>query len=131
MPHHEIVSQAAFPERNSLLVWTLDYLSLALCLDWAPATIQETPTADGEVDLRRNYALDDESVTERLREVYEGTMIEDQPLLEAIKATTAGGGGYQVSAAADAAAIRAYQIVEALLAEERGRAFTRGSRRHD
>ena len=35
----------------------------------------------------RNYAHDDESVTERLREVYEGTMIEDQPLLEAIQAT--------------------------------------------
>jgi vanillate O-demethylase monooxygenase subunit len=69
----------------------------------------------------RNYARDDESVTERLREVYEGTMTEDQPLLEAIQATTGGGAGYQVSAAADAAAIRAYQIVEALLAEERGR----------
>jgi hypothetical protein len=65
------------------------------------------------------------SVTERLREVYEGTMIEDQPLLEAIQATTAGEFGYQVSAAADAAAIRAYQIVEALLAEERGPVFSR------
>ena len=66
----------------------------------------------------RNYAPGDESVTERLREVYEGTMTEDQPLLEAIQATTGGAIGYQVSAAADAAAIRAYQIVEALLAEE-------------
>jgi len=73
----------------------------------------------------RNYAHDDESVTERLREVYEGTMTEDQPLLEAIQATTAGEFGYQVSAAADAAAIRAYQIVEALLAEERGPVFSR------
>jgi vanillate O-demethylase monooxygenase subunit len=79
----------------------------------------------------RNYARDDESVTERLREVYEGTMTEDQPLLEAIQATTGGGAGYQVSAAADAAAIRAYQIVEALLAEERGRPFTRGRGRRD
>jgi vanillate O-demethylase monooxygenase subunit len=80
----------------------------------------------------RNYAHDDESVTERLREVYEGTMAEDQPLLEAIQATTAGGAGYQVSAAADAAAIRAYQIVEALLAEERGRPLTRRrARRRD
>ncbi|HVD89863.1 MAG TPA: aromatic ring-hydroxylating dioxygenase subunit alpha, partial [Jatrophihabitantaceae bacterium] len=34
----------------------------------------------------RNYALDDESVTERLREVYEGTMVEDRPLLETIQA---------------------------------------------
>jgi phenylpropionate dioxygenase-like ring-hydroxylating dioxygenase large terminal subunit len=79
----------------------------------------------------RNYAHDDGSVTGRLREVYEGTMAEDQPLLEAIQATTAGAAGYRVSAAADAAAIRAYQIVEALLAEERGRAFTKDSRRRD
>lgn len=79
----------------------------------------------------RNYARDDESVTERLREVYEGTMSEDQPLLEAIQAGTGGAAGYQVSAAADAAAIRAYQIVEAMLARERGPAFTRwhGTRR--
>lgn len=69
----------------------------------------------------RNYAPDDPSVTERLREVYEGTMIEDQPLLEAIQAASPGGAGYGVSAAADAAAIRAYQIVEAMLAEERPR----------
>jgi len=79
----------------------------------------------------RNYAHDDESVTGRLREVYEGTMAEDQPLLEAIQATTGGAAGYRVSAAADAAAIRAYQIVEALLAEERGRTFTRDSGRRD
>jgi hypothetical protein len=58
-------------------------------------------------------------------------MIEDKPLLEAIQATTSGEAGYQVSAVADAAAIRAYQIVEALLAEERGRAFTRGRGRRD
>jgi len=69
----------------------------------------------------RNYAQADEAVAERLREVYEGTMAEDRPLLEAIQAATGGAGGYQVSAAADAAAIRAYQIVEARLAEERGR----------
>jgi len=35
-------------ERNSLLIWTWDYLSLALCLDWAPATAQGCPTASGE-----------------------------------------------------------------------------------
>jgi len=73
----------------------------------------------------RNYAHHDESVTARLREVYEGTMTEDQPLLEAIQATTGGAVGYQVSAAADAAAIRAYQIVEAMLADERGWAHPR------
>jgi hypothetical protein len=39
-------------ERNSLLIWTWDYLSLALCLNWAPATAQGCPTASGEpVDL--------------------------------------------------------------------------------
>jgi hypothetical protein len=38
-------------ERNSRLVWTWDYLSLALCLDWAPATATKCPTADGRVDL--------------------------------------------------------------------------------
>jgi vanillate O-demethylase monooxygenase subunit len=73
----------------------------------------------------RNYAHGDESVTARLREVYDGTMTEDQPLLEAIQATTGGAVGYQVSAAADAAAIRAYQIVEAMLAEEKGWAHPR------
>jgi vanillate O-demethylase monooxygenase subunit len=76
----------------------------------------------------RNYAPADEAVTERLREVYEGTMIEDQPLLEAIQ-QTGGSAGYTVSASADAAAIRAYQIVEALLAEERGWNRRRGSHR--
>jgi hypothetical protein len=69
----------------------------------------------------RNYAPADEAVTERLREVHEGTMIEDQPLLEAIQASTGGGIGYGVSATADAASIRAYQIVERMLAEERPR----------
>lgn len=38
-------------ERNSLLIWTWDYLSLALCLDWAPATAKRAPTAGGLVDL--------------------------------------------------------------------------------
>jgi hypothetical protein len=38
-------------ERNSLLIWTWDYLSLALCLDWAPATAKRAPTREGAVDL--------------------------------------------------------------------------------
>ena len=66
----------------------------------------------------RNYALDDVTVTERLREVYEGTMTEDRPLLEAIQAR-GGPSGHDVSAVADAPAIRAYQIVDRMLAEER------------
>lgn len=40
-------------ERNSLLVWTWDYLSLAVCLGWAPACAKSCPTAAGApVDLR-------------------------------------------------------------------------------
>ena len=38
-------------ERNSLLLWTWDYLSLALCLDWAPATAKRAPTRNGSVDV--------------------------------------------------------------------------------
>ena len=38
-------------ERNSLLIWTWDYVSLSLCLDWAPAKAQGCPTAAGTVDL--------------------------------------------------------------------------------
>ena len=38
--------------RNSQLVWTWDFLSLALCLDWAPCTAKEVPTASEPVDLR-------------------------------------------------------------------------------
>ena len=37
--------------RNSRLLWTWDYLSLALCLDWAPATAKGAPGRDGSVDL--------------------------------------------------------------------------------
>ena len=69
----------------------------------------------------RNYALDDLAVSEALREVHEGTMTEDEPLLEAIQGRSDGRPGYGVSAAADAAAIKAYQIVDAMLDEERGR----------
>jgi len=42
-------------ERNSLLIWTWDYLSLALCLEWAPSTAKGAPTADGKVDLELTY----------------------------------------------------------------------------
>jgi Protein of unknown function (DUF3891) len=38
--------------RNSQLIWTWDFLSLALCLDWAPRAAQEVPTADAPVELR-------------------------------------------------------------------------------
>jgi hypothetical protein len=38
-------------ERNSQLVWTWDFLSLAICLDWAPRTAREVPGVDGPVDI--------------------------------------------------------------------------------
>jgi hypothetical protein len=44
-------AQDSLVERNSLLIWTWDYLSLALCLDWNPATAKAAPAADGSVDL--------------------------------------------------------------------------------
>lgn len=41
----------ALVQRNSRLIWTWDYVSLALCLDWAPATAKRCPTAGEAVDL--------------------------------------------------------------------------------
>jgi Protein of unknown function (DUF3891) len=38
-------------DRNSLLLWTWDYLSLALCLSWDPATARGAPALEGRVDL--------------------------------------------------------------------------------
>ncbi len=42
--------------RNSDLVWTWDTLSLALCLDWAPCTATQVPTADGPVEITLSSA---------------------------------------------------------------------------
>jgi Protein of unknown function (DUF3891) len=47
-------ARAATPElvrRNSDLLWTWDFLSLALCLRWPPCTAREVPAAQGTVDL--------------------------------------------------------------------------------
>jgi hypothetical protein len=41
----------ALLERNSQLVWTWDFLSLVICLDWAPRTAREVPSCDGQVDI--------------------------------------------------------------------------------
>lgn len=38
-------------ERNSQLVWIWDFLSLAVCLDWAPRTARDAPTLQGGVDI--------------------------------------------------------------------------------
>jgi hypothetical protein len=46
---------SATPElvaRNSQLIWTWDFLSLAVCLDWSPTTAQRVPTVENSVDLR-------------------------------------------------------------------------------
>jgi hypothetical protein len=68
----------------------------------------------------RDYAPGDPLVDETLRRVHERTMEEDEPLLEAIQATVdRDGAPPQVNAAADAAAVRAQQIVRRLLDEER------------
>jgi hypothetical protein len=48
-------SSAAAPERvarNSQLIWTWDFLSLALCLNWAPCTAHQVPAADRHVDVQ-------------------------------------------------------------------------------
>jgi uncharacterized protein DUF3891 len=37
--------------RNSQLIWIWDFLSLALCLGWAPDAARNVPTAEGFVDL--------------------------------------------------------------------------------
>ena len=47
----ELQPDSALLERNSLLIWTWDYLSLALCLDWDPATAEGAPTRDARTDL--------------------------------------------------------------------------------
>lgn len=38
-------------ERNSQLVWTWDFLSLVICLDWAPRTARAAPCTDGARDI--------------------------------------------------------------------------------
>lgn len=38
--------------RNSQLVWTWDTMSLAICLDWAPYTAVDVPTAGEPVPMR-------------------------------------------------------------------------------
>jgi hypothetical protein len=38
--------------RNSDLLWTWDYLSLALCLNWAPCEAKAVPTIDRSTDVK-------------------------------------------------------------------------------
>ena len=39
-------------ERNSQLVWIWDFLSLAVCLDWAPRSARDAPNHEGAVDIQ-------------------------------------------------------------------------------
>ena len=38
-------------ERNSQLIWIWDFLSLAVCLDWAPRIARAAPSAEGPCDI--------------------------------------------------------------------------------
>jgi hypothetical protein len=38
-------------QRNSQLVWIWDFLSLAVCLEWAPRSARDAPTLHGAVDI--------------------------------------------------------------------------------
>jgi hypothetical protein len=49
--------------RNSQLLWTWDFLSLALCLDWAPCTAREVPAADGQVDVALDAGVRPDQLT--------------------------------------------------------------------
>jgi hypothetical protein len=44
-------SEEALVTRNSQLIWIWDFISLALCLGWAPRPVRDAPTVDGPVDL--------------------------------------------------------------------------------
>jgi len=38
-------------ELASQLIWTWDFLSLAICLDWSPRTARDVPTVEGATDM--------------------------------------------------------------------------------
>jgi hypothetical protein len=49
-------------KRNSDLIWTWDFLSLALCLDWAPRELGGVPTA-GEATTLSLEPTEDQAIT--------------------------------------------------------------------
>ncbi len=76
--------------------------------------------------VARNFAMDDVAVTEHLRAVHQQTLLEDKPVLEAIQARERDRGRQpNVTVNADIASIKAHQIVETMLARERGSAAIR------
>jgi vanillate O-demethylase monooxygenase subunit len=69
--------------------------------------------------VARDYGHGDAQAEDGLRRIHERTMLEDQPLVEAIQASVdRDGPSRPVNAAADAAAVRAHAIVRRLLEEE-------------
>ncbi len=71
--------------------------------------------------VARNFATDDVAVTEDLRAVHERMQLEDKPVLEAIQAHERDRRHEPgVTVNADIATIKARQIVETMLARERG-----------
>jgi vanillate O-demethylase monooxygenase subunit len=76
--------------------------------------------------VARNFATHDEAVTEDLRAVHERMQLEDKPLIEAIQTHRREHRREpNVTVNADIASIKARQIVEAMLARERGSAAIR------
>ena len=51
--------------RNSQLVWTWDYMSLAVCLGWPPCAIADVPTASDPVTVSMRPGRGAESVVRR------------------------------------------------------------------
>ncbi len=49
--------------RNSQLIWTWDFLSLAVCLGWPPCTAEEVPSADGQADVHLQPGTDPNQIT--------------------------------------------------------------------
>lgn len=50
-PETERWAEPELVHRNQRLVWTWDFLSLALCLDWWPCPVKDVPTTDGGANL--------------------------------------------------------------------------------
>jgi hypothetical protein len=50
-PDSAAAASAETVARNSDLIWTWDFVSLALCLGWSPSRAHDVPTADAPVEL--------------------------------------------------------------------------------
>lgn len=55
-PAMAAAAEPATVKRNSDLIWSWDFMSLALCLDWAPCTVRRVPTASEPADLELTAA---------------------------------------------------------------------------